>query len=263
MAQWIEANGTVLRVVVEGVGPPLVLVHEIGGTLESYDAIVPALAARHTVVRYDIRGSGLSEFVFQPLTLNLLVDDLVGLLDALGLDCVSVAGCAAGAAVAIGLALDYPERVDKVVAMSPALQVPSERRAAVLARADTFEAEGLRPTQDARMATSYPEALRADRALFERVRRQRLAANPYGIAALVRMLAGLDLVGRLPELSRPMLVMAGRYDGDRPPHLVTPVAEAAPNAVYREIESGHFMPVQTPELVVAALAEFLAPGTDT
>jgi len=185
------------------------------------------------------------------------VSDLLGLLDRLGLDRVSVAGCAAGAAVAIGLALDHPDRVHKVVAMSPALHVPAARREAVLARADAFEAEGLRPTQDARMASSYPEAMRQDMSRFERIRRQRLAANPYGIAALVRMLAGLDIVDRLPDLASPLLVIAGLHDGDRPPGIVRPIAEAVPNAAYREIESGHFMPLQTPDLVTEAMLEFL------
>ncbi|MBS7707500.1 alpha/beta fold hydrolase [Chelatococcus asaccharovorans] len=259
MADWIETNGTILRVAVEGEGPPLVLVHEIGGTLESYDAVVPALARTHRVVRYDMRGCGLSEFNVAPITLPLLVNDLLGILDAYDLRRVSVAGCAAGAAVAIGLALDHPARVHKVVAMSPALQVPPEKKAAVLARADAFEGEGLRPTQDARMASSYPEALRGDRARFDRIRRQRLAANPYGIAGLLRMLARLDMTRRLPELRHPMLVMAGIHDGDRPPQVVKPIADAVPGARYMEIESGHFMPMQTPDAIIAALTDFLSP----
>jgi 3-oxoadipate enol-lactonase len=55
-----------------------------------------------------------------------------------------------------------------------------------------------------------------------------------------------------------MLVVAGTYDGDRPPSVVKPVAEATPHARYVEIASGHFMPSQTPELVVQVLTEFLA-----
>jgi 3-oxoadipate enol-lactonase len=110
------------------------------------------------------------------------------------------------------------------------------------------------------MASSYPEALRGDHALFERVRRQRLAANPYGIAGLIRMLAGLDITRRLPELTCPMLVIAGIHDGDRPPQVVKSIADAVPDARYLEIESGHFMPVQTPDLIIAALTDFLSPA---
>lgn len=255
---WLEINGTVLRVTVEGKGPPLVLIHEIGGMIESYDDIVPALARRHKLVRYDLRGCGLSEFAHKPLTLGMLLQDLSSLLDRLALERVSIGGCAVGAAIAIAFALEHPERIDKVVAMSPALGIPPERRAATLARADKFESEGMRPTQEARLASSYPEALRGDRERYERVFRRRLSANPYGVAALVRLLAGLDLMPRLPELARPMLVVAGTHDGDRPPSVVRPVAEAAPQSRYIEIASGHFMPSQTPDLVAGTLIDFLA-----
>ncbi len=83
--EWVEVNGTVLRVTVEGEGPPLVLVHEIGGMIESYDDIVPLLKESRKVVRFDIRGSGLSEFAVQPLTFQVLIADLLGLLDHLKL----------------------------------------------------------------------------------------------------------------------------------------------------------------------------------
>lgn len=256
--EWLEINGAVLRVAVEGSGPPLVLVHEIGGMIESYDDIVPALASQHKVVRYDIRGSGLSEFAHVPLTIELLVEDLRVLLDRLTLPRVSIAGSAVGAAVAVAFALAYPERVHSLVAMSPALGLPKERRTQAQVRADVFEKEGMRPTQEARLASSYPEALRSDRERYERVFRRRLSANPYGVAALIRVLAGLDLIDRLPQVPRPMLVLAGTYDGDRPPAVVKPVAEAVPNAKYLEIASGHFMASQTPSLVSEAILDFLS-----
>ena len=85
-----------------------------------------------------------------------------------------------------------------------------------------------------------------------------MSANPYGVAALIRMLADLDLIDRLPLVTRPMLVVAGTHDGDRPPEVVKPVAEAVPNARYLEIESGHFMASQTPSLVSDAILNFLS-----
>jgi 3-oxoadipate enol-lactonase len=255
--RWLEINGTVLRVKVDGKGPPLVLIHEIGGMIESYDDIVPALAEHHQIVRYDLRGCGLSEFAHAPLTLDLLLKDLEALLDHLELKRVSLAGCALGAAIAIAFALERPERVDRIVAMSPALSVPPERRSATLARADLFEKEGMRPSQDARLASSYPEALRGDRERYLQVFRRRLSANPYGVAALIRVLAGLDIMDRLPQLTRPLLVVAGTHDGDRPPSVVKKVAESVPHARYVEIPSGHFMPSQTPTLVADTLTSFL------
>ncbi|WP_152613597.1 alpha/beta fold hydrolase, partial [Inquilinus limosus] len=82
---WIQANGAVLRYELSGRGgPPLVLVHEMGGTLESWDAVAPVLARSRQVLRYDMRGSGLSEKVRGTLALGTLADDLAALMDRLG-----------------------------------------------------------------------------------------------------------------------------------------------------------------------------------
>lgn len=59
---WIEANGASLRYDLSGSGPEtIVLMHEAGGCLESYDEVVPVLAASYRVLRYDQRGFGFSE----------------------------------------------------------------------------------------------------------------------------------------------------------------------------------------------------------
>ncbi len=64
---WIEVNGTSLRYEVTGAGPStLVLIHEMGGTLDSWDQVLPALNASRRVVRYDTRGAGLSAGSVQP-----------------------------------------------------------------------------------------------------------------------------------------------------------------------------------------------------
>ena len=63
-------------------GPVVVLLHELGGTLHSWDAVAPKLAARYRVLRYDQRGSGSSEKVRQEFSNDTLVEDLEALLKA-------------------------------------------------------------------------------------------------------------------------------------------------------------------------------------
>ena len=58
---FIEANGVSLRYAVEGSGKPLVLIHEMGGTLESWGLVAQILAGERRVIRYDTRGAGFSE----------------------------------------------------------------------------------------------------------------------------------------------------------------------------------------------------------
>src|ERR1700753_259699 len=83
---WIEVNGTSLRYDITGTGPStLVLVHEMGGTLDSWEPTLGVLSNGRLIVRYDTRGAGLSEKIRQPVTWDVMVADLTALLDALGI----------------------------------------------------------------------------------------------------------------------------------------------------------------------------------
>jgi len=84
---WLEANGVGLRYDLAGSSAKtLALLHEMGGSLGSWDMVLPALAADRRVLRYDTRGAGQSEKVRGALALDTMVDDLAALLDALGID---------------------------------------------------------------------------------------------------------------------------------------------------------------------------------
>ena len=82
---WMEANGISIHFELAGHGPSVVLVHEMGGTLDSWDGIFPGLSQHFRMLRYDQRGSGLSEKVRQPITTELLVEDLEAVLNGSGL----------------------------------------------------------------------------------------------------------------------------------------------------------------------------------
>jgi len=82
---FIEVNGVGLRYELSGGDDrTAVLIHEMGGSLESWDEVAPVLAANRRVLRYDTRGAGLSEKVRGVLSIDTMVDDLAALLDALG-----------------------------------------------------------------------------------------------------------------------------------------------------------------------------------
>src|SRR5262249_26032762 len=82
---FMEANGISIHFDVAGHGPRVVLLHEMGGTLDSWDGIFPALSRRFRTLRYDQRGFGWSEKVRQPYTVETLVDDLEAVLVGAGL----------------------------------------------------------------------------------------------------------------------------------------------------------------------------------
>lgn len=257
---WIESNGAALRYDLTGEGPrTIVLVHEMGGTLESWSDVVPMLAGAYRTLRYDTRGAGLSEKVRGTLTIDTMVDDVAGLLDVLNIGGkVAIAGMAVGGAIAIGFAARHPARTAALIAMGPATGVPAERRAATLALADGLERDGVRPGMQPTLDATYPRQLRGDRARYETVRAQRLGNDPSSYAAVYRMLANLDMSSDFASIACPTLILAGRLDGLRPPAVVEPVARAISGARFQVLESAHFMAWQTPMLVAETMTAFLA-----
>jgi 3-oxoadipate enol-lactonase len=255
---FIEANGVSLRYAVQGSGKTLVLIHEMGGTMESWDLVVPALSASRRVVRYDTRGAGFSEKIRGPLTIDTMTGDLIALLDGLGITGkVALAGTAVGGAIALHTAFRFPDRVAAAIVTSPATSIPPANRAAVLARVARFESEGLRSVVDATADNGYPSELRNDKVRFEGFRARWLANDPSSFAAIYRMLAGMDLSPEFAAIACPVLVIGGEYDRGRPPAVVEPVAQAIPGARFKVLPTGHYAGLQTPDLVAGAIGEFL------
>lgn len=258
--RWVDLGAIALRCRADGAGgPPLLLIHEMGGCLESWDRLVPALAPERLCLRYDQRGHGLSEKV-RAMAFDALVADAVAVADAYAAERFVPVGCAVGGAVALAVAARHPARCPAVVATSPATVIPEARQAAARSRAEELAANGIRPGLEEALGRSYPPALRSDRATFDSVRAMRLGADPVGLAAMLLMLAGLDLGADLAAIRCPALVLAGLHDGDRPPGHVAGIAAAIPGATVRTVESGHFMALQAPGILAGEIRAFLAAG---
>ncbi|SHK26164.1 3-oxoadipate enol-lactonase [Bradyrhizobium lablabi] len=256
---FIELGGAALRYELSGKGDrTLVLVHEMGGSLESFDDVAPRFAESRRVLRYDTRGAGLSQKARGELGLDTMADDIAGLLDHTGIaGKVALAGIAVGGAIALHFAARYPERVSAVAVGSPATGIAPERRAAALERVAKIEAAGMAFAVEDAMQNGYAPELRGDLKRFARYRARWLGNDPASYATVWRMLAGADMQGELATLRCPVLVIGGSLDRVRPPPLAEAVAGAIPGARYVELRTGHYMAVQTPDLIFECIDAFL------
>ncbi len=246
--RWIEANGVQLRYELQA-GPPrtIVLLHEMGGMLESWDAVVPLLARFASVLRYDQRGAGLSEKPPGPYAIAQAADDLAGLLAALTIaEPVAVVGAAVGAAVAAAFAARHPRATAALALLAPATVLDEAKRSLTERRIAAIERLGIRQ--------AFADETAEPRSRYEELR---LAADPAALAATWRMLAGLDLEADLAAIRCPSLVVAGRHDAARPPEHVAGVANKIAGAEFLVLETGHVMAIDTPELVASTLRDFL------
>lgn len=267
MMQWVEANGGMFRY--EDVGQsagsskatPLLLIHELGGDMTSWDPALDAgLCANRPAMRFDWRGAGMAEKIRGPFTIDDMCADIAAIIDATGFGDgkpVDIVGIALGGGVAMALASRYPEKVRRMVSTSSAIGGTPEARGRMLERADGVEREGMRPYAKPSHDVSFAEHLRVDPELFEWYRRKWITQCPVSFAAHGRMLANMDETPFLSKIKAETLVLSGTHDPLRKPVDVKAIADQIPGAEYEELETGHFMHVQTPALCAARIPVFL------
>ena len=141
----IELEGLETYVEERGSGPPLVLVHGLGGSTAIWQKVAGALAERRRVIAYDLRGLGRSRAAEPACSLGTLTDDLRLLLDRLGLDRVALLGHSLGGAVVLAFAAEHGERVSAVVGVAAPSVSPEEQRAHLAERAATALRDGMEP----------------------------------------------------------------------------------------------------------------------
>jgi len=256
---FIELSDVALRYELSGSGDrTLVLVHEMGGSLESWDEVVPHFAGSRRVLRYDTRGAGMSQKARGELTFATMAADLAALLDGLGIaGKVALAGVAVGGAIALQFAGLYPARTSAVIVGSPATGIAAARRPAALERLAKIEAEGMSSVVDEAMLNGYAPELRGDTRRFEQFRARWLGNDPSSYATIWRMLANADMQETLSRIRCPALIIGGSLDRVRPPAVAQEVAKTIPGARYIEVNTGHYMAVQTPDLIARCIDGFL------
>ncbi len=256
---WITANGASLRYDLTGSGADtLVLIHEAGGCMESYDEVLPALQQHFRVLRFDQRGFGFSEKM-KSITYDTVIADIAGLLDALGItEPVCMASCAMGCDFIVGFAAAHPEHVKRIALASPTIGQREGNAASSQARADLVVREGMRASMETSHARSWPPVIR-ERNLerFARYQARWVCNDPESFAAQGRMMSTIDLTPLYPRVKAKTLAIGDRHDSQRLPELAKKVAAAVPDGIYVEVDSGHFFALQSPEAFVETVVTWM------
>ncbi|MER7458894.1 alpha/beta hydrolase [Micromonospora sp. NPDC126480] len=261
----LNVNGARLAYDDRGTGTPVVLLHAGIADRRMWREQVDALAARHRVIALDLRGYGESELPPTPFANH---QDVVGLLDALGLDRAALVGCSFGGAVAVDTALAHPDRVTALALLGSAVSGhewsdefhdlwdmligdvdPDDLDANAAAEVRFWVVGPARRPEDVDPALI---------AFAHELDRRALAAE-QALSAV----DGVDLdppaIGRLGELRMPVLVTAGAADVPDINRLADRIAAEAPRAIrLPDIpDAAHLLPLERPAEVNAALLDFL------
>jgi pimeloyl-ACP methyl ester carboxylesterase/putative sterol carrier protein len=257
-----------------GAGPPVVLLHGLGATNASLLPTLAELAPDHRVLAPDLPGFGGSEKPVTTYDPAFFARWLLAFLDTVGVERAVVVGNSMGGRVAIEVGLAAPERVDRLVLLSPSLAFKRFREATPLVRILAAEL-GVMP-----MVAPRPLVMAAIRLMFARPERLRDAWYEAGADEFVRVFATArgrmaffsaarqiyleEAVGeqgfweRLPALSRPALFIWGEADQLVPARFGPHVTAAVPAARSVVLEDcGHVPQFEQPERMHQLLRSFL------
>jgi len=248
---YLDLPGARLYYEVHGRGPALVFAHGLGGNHVSWWQQVPAFSERRTCVVFAHRGFVPSFSNDDPARLpHSFAEDLIALLDHLGLERVSVVAQSMGGWTALAFALRQPERLDALVMASTAGSlrhgVASQEEAPVLG---VHPAVGIRMTAE-RPALSHLytsiDALSSsaglDKARLRRTLAEMATTSPEAVA----------------RLRVPLLGIAGAEDRVIPPAAVRRLCELVPGARFELLaKTGHSVYFERPAIFNRLVAEFL------
>lgn len=220
----LSAGHGALKAVRTGKGPDIVALHSLLTDRHAYDAVLPALAAKHRVTLINLPGFHGSQPPLLPL-LDAYVAAIEDGFDEFKIGNAILIGNGFGGTLALAFALAHPERLAKLVLVGAAAAYPQDKR-------DHFAA----------MAREGAGSRAIDAKAFE---------------AACKILQDTDMVTLLHHLRVPTLVACGDADQTTPPALCKEIAAKAPDASYVELPGcGPCPPLEQPEAFVAAIKEF-------
>jgi pimeloyl-ACP methyl ester carboxylesterase len=268
-----SVNGHRIAYLDEGQGPPLILIHGYGGSMWQWE-YQQTLAAQFRILTPDLIGSGLSDKPDLHYRPEELIESVRGFMDGLGLTRATLVGNSMGAGVAIGMALNHPERVDRLVLIdglpdhvrerlaSPLMQRAVNSHLPVwLARLGNWLFPGA-GTERVLREIVFNHALLTP-AVLDRSNRNRRRANL--IAPLLSIRDSLPLweqhfATRFHEIRHPTLILWGDQDRLFPPQVGRDLQTAIPLSKLIIIpDSGHIPQWEQPQTVNRYLLEFLQP----
>ncbi|MDW8090999.1 MAG: alpha/beta hydrolase [Meiothermus sp.] len=270
----VQANGVGLFLYDSGPTPakepPFLLIHGLGDDADSWRRVFPLLVQRSRVIAPDLPGFGRSDHPRRAYTLGFFAETLTALLERLEVPQAVLVGSSMGAAVALRMALRWPERVARLALVGgpPTGSRPSKLQLLFLIPGQGEQLYNrLRLSQEAAYASLRPyyadlEALPAEEQAFLRERVWDRVWSDEQRRAFFSALRWMALeglwkpLGQLASLRQPTQVVWGEQDRIIPPEAGRRLARSIPGARFQTIPgSGHLPHQEQPEELVRLISQ--------
>ena len=257
----VTANGIGIRYELEGPesAPVVAMSHSLAANVGMWEDQMPILG-EYRVLRYDTRGHGGTDAPEGDYTLDQLADDLIALLDALGIDRAHFVGLSMGGMIGQTAALKDPSRFLSLSLCDTSSRVPGEGRALWSERMEAARSQGMESLVESTIDRWFSRTFQIEEPdRVDRVREMIRTTPVAGYCGCCAAIRALDLTDRIAEIGLPTLLIVGEDDPG------TPVA--AHEVIRDRIEGSrlviikdalHFSNVEQTDLFNDTLAAFLA-----
>jgi pimeloyl-ACP methyl ester carboxylesterase len=249
----------------KGEGFPLMMITGLGASIDSWPPpVVQGLSKNFKIVMFDNRGAGSTDVSYREYTIRLFADDTAGLMDALVIPRAHVLGISMGGYIAQELAINYPEKVEKLVLCSTHCggteSIPrSPEVSNTFMRALTG---GLPAEEGARLLVQLgftKDFINKNPGIVDLATKQTLKSQTSreNVLRQATAIKSFNTFDRLSRIRAPTLVLHGKQDILVPPENGSILAKAIPNAKLVHLENSAHSLIEDMEEMIHSITEFL------
>ena len=230
-------------------GPPVVLHHPLATELSIWDELTAALEPNYRVIRLDARGHGLTDAPSGAYDMARLADDVVGLMDHLGIQKTRYLGLSMGGFVGQMLGLNHPGRFHSLMLVSTSSDLTAAR--------DVWEGrvriagkEGMTQAivEGSMQRWLAPEKLKNNPKLVARLSKMVADTPPAGFIGWCQAIMQFNITHRLKEIDLPVRIIAGGIDPATTPAMMQIMHKEIRGSEYAEVPgTAHMLHVEEPE----------------
>ena len=252
-----KVNGTELNYEIHGKQGStwLILSHSLACSTRMWDPQVAAFKDRYCILNYDMRGHGKSAAPAGPYTLEMLADDVLGLMKELGIERAKYVGLSIGGMIGQHLALKEPKRFEKMVLADTGHAQTPETLKQWEERLRIAQTQGMKPLVAGTMERWFTPAFR-DKPEAKKIA-ELIANTPVnGYVGCGQAIMKLNTTARLKDIKLPVLAITG--EADAAAGGTKYIGEHVPGAKFVNIpQAAHIANIEQPEKFNQALRNFL------
>ena len=260
----VKVNDINMYYETHGEGEALILISGNGAESSQWKDMIPMFSKNYKVIPFDNRGAGRTDKPDMEYSMDMMTNDVIGLMDVLGIEKAHILGASMGGMIAQNIAYLYPDRVKSLILVVTSMK-NSHRANYACKQAIKRVMDGSDPSALAEYSAvwSFPEEVLANPGAVDRIKSAMVhVLNPQTVNAFKRQndaLATFDSSGWISEITTPTLVMDG--DGD----IIWPLkysgqelAKAIHGSKFISLPGAHMAYILSAEAFQEQIIEFLS-----